>query len=165
MKIKGLLRTMFIMSVLCLNVGCDQVSKEFIRRNVDEDISFLRDHLTITNVENTGAFLSIGHSLPQPFKAIILTAVPLVALVFGFVFVFINKRLTNLALVGICFAIGGGFGNIVDRLLYGSVTDFLHIDFVIFQTGVFNMADVSIMTGMLILLFDSSQKTKAELNQ
>ena len=37
-------------------------------------------------------------------------------------------------------------------LIVGSVTDFLHIDLVIFQTGIFNMADVSIMMGELVLL-------------
>ena len=50
------------------------------------------------------------------------------------------------------FIIGGGIGNIYDRFVYGSVTDFFHIDFVIFQTGIFNMADVSVMVGMFILL-------------
>ena len=55
-------------------------------------------------------------------------------------------------LVGISFVLGGGIGNMYDRIIHGSVTDFLHIDFVIFQTGIFNMADVSIMTGMFLIL-------------
>jgi signal peptidase II len=39
--------------------------------------------------------------------------------------------------------------------VYGSVTDFMHMDFVIFKTGIFNMADVSIMTGIAIVLLGS----------
>ncbi|MFN7601698.1 MAG: signal peptidase II [Bacteroidota bacterium] len=66
-----------------------------------------------------------------------------------------KKNLPNLTIIGICFVVGGGIGNIYDRLIYGSVTDFLHIDFVIFQTGVFNMADVSIMTGTFIVICES----------
>ena len=55
-------------------------------------------------------------------------------------------------LVGMCFAIGGGIGNLFDRIHYGSVTDFLHIKWGMFQTGIFNLADVSIITGMIIIL-------------
>lgn len=54
--------------------------------------------------------------------------------------------------MGISFVIGGGIGNLYDRVLYGSVTDFMHLKFGIFQTGIFNMADVSIMLGMLIIV-------------
>ena len=57
--------------------------------------------------------------------------------------------------MGICFMVGGGIGNIYDRVIYGSVTDFLHIDFVLFQTGVFNLADVSIMIGLFMVIVAS----------
>ena len=63
-----------------------------------------------------------------------------------------NQQSTNNDRKLIGFIIGGGIGNIYDRFVYGSVTDFFHIDFVIFQTGIFNMADVSVMVGMFILL-------------
>ena len=56
-------------------------------------------------------------------------------------------------LIGLCFVIGGGVGNLFDRMVYGSVTDFLYLKFGVFQTGIFNMADVSIMTGMLFSFF------------
>ena len=56
-------------------------------------------------------------------------------------------------IIGLCFMIGGGVGNVVDRVRYSSVTDFLHIDLGIVSTGVFNMADVSIMTGITLLAF------------
>ena len=49
-----------------------------------------------------------------------------------------------------------------DRIIYGSVTDFLHIDFVIFQTGIFNLADVSIMAGMFLILIQSFRKKTLE---
>ena len=64
--------------------------------------------------------------------------------------------------IGICFLIGGGIGNIYDRIVYGSVTDFLHMDFVLFKTGIFNMADVSIMTGIGLLLLQTLLAKKEE---
>jgi signal peptidase II len=62
--------------------------------------------------------------------------------------------------VGLSFIVGGGIGNLYDRILYSSVTDFFHIDLGgIFKTGIFNMADVSVMVGMgLILLAGITHK-------
>ncbi|MGB3075106.1 MAG: signal peptidase II [Chitinophagales bacterium] len=51
-----------------------------------------------------------------------------------------------------CFVIGGGIGNLIDRMLYGSVTDFLFIHSGMFRTGIFNMADTSIMLGSLLFI-------------
>jgi signal peptidase II len=58
-------------------------------------------------------------------------------------------------LIGASFVIGGGIGNMIDRILHGSVTDFLHLKIGSFQTGIFNMADVSIMIGMAFLIYTS----------
>jgi signal peptidase II len=43
-------------------------------------------------------------------------------------------------------------GNLIDRILYGSVTDFFHIQIGFFKTGIFNMADVSVTIGILMVL-------------
>ena len=75
-----------------------------------------------------------------------------------------KKSLSNLTSLGICFVVGGGLGNIYDRLIYGSVTDFLHINFVIFQTGIFNMADVSIIAGTFAIVCDTYlNRTKSKI--
>lgn len=55
-------------------------------------------------------------------------------------------------ILSIGFVVGGGIGNMIDRVLYQSVTDFLHIRMGPIQSGIFNMADVSIIIGMGILL-------------
>ena len=60
--------------------------------------------------------------------------------------------------LGRILGVGGGFGNIYDRLVYGSVTDFLQMNFVIVRTGIFNMADVSIMAGMFMILLEAYLK-------
>jgi signal peptidase II len=128
-----------------------------VRQNVDpyQTIHLLSDHLTVTRVENTGAFLSAGDSLPKTTKNILLSLFPLIAIAFGLFFVLSKKNLSNGLLAGFCFVIGGGIGNIFDRIVHGSVTDFLHINFGSFQTGIFNMADMSIMVGVTIILVQS----------
>ena len=81
-------------------------------------------------------------------------------LIAAFFYVLLVKHLSNL-FAGISCVIGGGIGNIYDRIQYGSVTDFLHIDLVVFQTGIFNMADVSIMTGMSMIVIDLYRRAVA----
>jgi signal peptidase II len=157
MKVKQILRTLTIVTILISNVGCDQISKNVVRKRIldNEKISLVNNYLTLTKIENKGAFFSIGRSLPQPIKLLLLIILPMVSLGLGFFYLMTKRNLTNMTIVGICFIIGGGAGNIYDRLIYGSVTDFLHIDFVIFQTAIFNMADVSIMTGVFAIVFDA----------
>jgi signal peptidase II len=157
MKAKGILRTLIIFTILSSNIGCDQVSKNIVRQRIDynEHISLIDNYFTLTKIENTGAFLSLGDTLPQPIRILLLTILPLIVLGLALIYVLTKRGLSNLTILGICFTVGGGIGNIYDRAIYGSVTDFLHIDFVLFQTGIFNMADVSIMTGMLIILIEA----------
>ncbi len=94
-------------------------------------------------------------------KFIFLSLLPLLALFYGIYYLLSHSQLPGLLVLGIAFVIGGGIGNLYDRLMYGSVTDFVHIDFYIFKTGIFNFADVSIMAGMVMLLIHSyNRRTK-----
>jgi signal peptidase II len=155
--LKRLLRTSVILVVLCCNIGCDQISKNMVRQRIayHEQICLVSNHLILTKVENTGAFLSAGDSLPQPFKSLLLIALPLVALAIGLRYIMTRRNLSHTMVLGICFGMGGGLGNIYDRIVYGSVTDFLHINFGLFRTGIFNMADVSVMIGAALILTDT----------
>jgi signal peptidase II len=51
--------------------------------------------------------------------------------------------------------IGGALGNVIDRLLYGAVADFFHFHVGSFSWYVFNLADVAIVAGVALLLYDS----------
>lgn len=128
-----------------------------------QEISYLGNHFTLEKVENTGAFLSLGDTLGGPVHFILLVVLPVVALLFGLGYIIMKTSINKYKLLGIIFIIGGGVGNLYDRIMHGSVTDFMHIDFVIFQTGIFNVADMSIMAGMGIILLDAffeKKKTK-----
>ena len=163
MIIKKVIRTFLILMIVGVNIGCDQVSKNMVRKNVYfyDNIELLGKHLTLTKVENSGAFLSLGATLPDFAKTLFLLALPIIALILGLLFLLFKSDLSNQKLVGLCFIIGGGVGNLFDRWRYGSVTDFLHIKVGIFQTGIFNLADVSIMVGAFIILSGSFLQRKA----
>ena len=156
MKVKSVVKTLAIFAILIVNVGCDQISKNIVRQRIDynERIRLVDDYLTLTKIENQGALLGLGQSLPQPVKTLLLTVLPLAALGLALLYLLSSRNLSKSMLLSICFIIGGGIGNIYDRLIYGSATDFLHIDFVLFETAIFNMADVSILVGVLAIIVD-----------
>ena len=149
---KNIIRIILILLVITANIGCDQFSKKIVKRSVlpYETIRVLNDHLTVTRVENSGAFLSAGDSMSKTSKQIFLTLIPIIAMILGLVYLFLKPVSGNM-LIGLCFVIGGGLGNLFDRIMHGSVTDFLFVKVGIFETGIFNLADVSIMTGMLLI--------------
>jgi len=151
---KNIIRIILILLVITANIGCDQFSKKIVKRSVlpYETIRVLNDHLTVTRVENSGAFLSAGDSMSKTSKQIFLTLIPIIAMILGLVYLFLKPVSGNM-LIGLCFVIGGGLGNLFDRIMHGSVTDFLFVKVGIFETGIFNLADVSIMTGMLFIFF------------
>jgi signal peptidase II len=162
MKTKRIVWNAFFLLMILINVGCDQISKKIVRQEVGkyETISLIENHFTLTKVENTGAFLSIGSALPDLVKFFLLSIVPLLALSYGIVYLVTRQNLAKISGLALSFAIGGGIGNIYDRIIHGSVTDFLHIDLGFIQTGIFNMADVSIMVGMILFFFQTYFKSR-----
>src|SRR5690606_2532687 len=134
--------------------------KTIARQQIDygEQLKWLSGYFTFTRVENRGAFLSLGHTLPDEIRFLLLSVMPLLVLLYGLYYLFTQTRMSNLLALGLSFALGGGFGNLYDRWRHGSVTDSMHIDLVLCQTGIFNMADVSLTTGVIIMIIALSQE-------
>lgn len=158
MKLNKTWRIIIFLLLIVVNIGCDQITKSIVRENIkyNAHIQLVGNNFILTKVENTGAFLSLGSSLNPVIRDTLLLAFPALIIAVLLVWVFIKNKLRWDILIGLSFIIGGGIGNIVDRILYGSVTDFLHINLGgIFKTGIFNMADLSVMAGMFLLLIGS----------
>lgn len=154
MKFTALFKRLLVVFLVLCNFSCDQVSKSIVREKIEyyEVIKPFGDVLSLTKVENTGAFLSAGSTLPLLFRSIFLIITPFIFLIYGLYLVLAKRGLPVLILTGWCFVIGGGIGNLADRLIHGSVTDFLHLDLGVLQTGIFNFADVSIMAGLFMII-------------
>jgi signal peptidase II len=119
MKAKQILRTFMILTILSSNIGCDQISKNIVRQRIgyNEQIGLVNNYLTLTKIENTGAFLSVGNALPQPIKSLLLTILPLVVLGLLLTYLLTKNNLSSLTILGICCVVGGGFGNIYERVV------------------------------------------------
>lgn len=151
-------RNISITILIAVSILLDQLSKFLIRQNVDQysEIKLIGDYFILTNVENSGAFLGMGSDFSPFIKTIFLLILPVIVLICIMVYVYRDKQIDKISLIGFCFIIGGGIANIYDRILYGSVTDFLFIDLGgIFKTGIFNIADLSVTTGMILILLIS----------
>lgn len=148
--------------LVLLNIGCDQISKGVVRKNVSsrDYIQLMNDNLILTKIENTGAMLGFGDSLPPILKIILLQAVPTMVLLILLYRILQKSNLNKWLIIAFTFVIGGGIGNLIDRVAYGSVTDFFQIRLGFFKTGIFNMADVSVTTGVLLILFLSFKNKK-----
>ncbi len=150
--------------IVLLNIGCDQISKNIVREKVtpNDYITILGDNFILTNVENTGAMLGFGQNLSPVLKVLCLQLLPIAILLIMLISILKNKKISKLQAIAFAFVIGGGIGNLIDRILYNSVTDFFHIKMGFFKTGIFNMADVSVTLGALIILFFSISFKKSE---
>ncbi|HUM48045.1 MAG TPA: signal peptidase II, partial [Chitinophagales bacterium] len=73
-----LLRIALLLLIVVANIGCDQLSKNTVRKNISagESIELMGSHLVLMNVENTGAFLSLGDSLASPIRIFLLSVLP-----------------------------------------------------------------------------------------
>ena len=149
-----------ISSLIILSIFFDQLSKFWIRNNIESynEIELIGSFFTLIRVENSGAFLGMGSELSYIPKLILLIIFPILVLVAVSIYTYVDKKLDNLSLLGFSLIIGGGIANIFDRIVYGSVTDFLYINLGFFKTGIFNIADLSVTTGMILILIASFKK-------
>ncbi len=141
--------------VLASCVGCDHATKQVAEQWLAGDAGFGLAggvvHLQLAL--NPGAFLSLGAELPEVVRELVLMGlVPLGLALLGF-FVWRSPQASRTQLVALGLVAGGGLANWLDRLLNGgAVTDFVSLGVGHLRTGIFNVADVAIVAGVLLLL-------------
>lgn len=154
---------MIMATVLLLTVGCDQGTKALARSYLKDGtvVSLLGGVLVMRYVENQGAFLSLGAWLPRPVRRAVFIAFPLAMLAAVAVYVVRKRNVHTVLATGLSFVAGGGIGNLLDRIIHdGRVGDFLNVGVGVLRTGIFNVADLCIMLGCLLLLVDATRKSE-----
>lgn len=147
-------------SLTILVFALDHLSKFLIEKNIPPytiGASFFGDLIRIVHINNTGAAFSLGHNLPDAFRSVILALAPLIIIGVVIGIYFRNKDFSNLQRWCICGIIGGGLGNIYDRIFRSQgVLDFIDVKFFgIFgleRWPTFNVADSAIVVCVIILL-------------
>ena len=131
----------------------DQFTKWIIKSNFDlyQTKPVIENFFHITYVTNDG--MAFGLSMPGGRSILLLLSVLLTILIFWYLW---SERYNHIIIrISLALILGGALGNIFDRALYGSVVDFL--DFMIgdFRWYIFNIADSSVTSGMILFMYYS----------
>ncbi|WP_419802318.1 signal peptidase II [Mucilaginibacter sp.] len=124
-------------------ISCDQVTKKLAKTHLadQQPASYFHDTFRLEYAENTGAALSLGAGLPQPYNFILLSVMPLLLLLALFFYTVIHiKEFNWLRLLSFALIFAGGIGNIIDRIFNDRhVTDFMNLGIQNLRTGIFNV--------------------------
>lgn len=124
----------------------DQLSKGLISLYMNLNESFkLTNFLSITYVHNIGAAFSILQGARWLFITLGIIALNII-----YIFFIKDKKLNNFEIIIYALMLSGIIGNIIDRLLYGYVIDF--IDITLFNFAIFNFADSFIVISVILLV-------------
>jgi signal peptidase II len=148
-------RVLLIVLIAGSCIGCDRMTKSMAMNDLQRGIrlSFASDLIRLQYEENSGAMLSIGSDLPPGVRFWVFTV--LIGGLLGglFVFVLLTRSVGPGDVVAASLVLGGGFGNLIDRIMYdGVVIDFLNIGVGGLRTAVFNVADVSVISGVALIV-------------
>ena len=122
-----------------------QITKAIIQIN-NVHLNLISNFFKFNYYENTGAAFSI---MEGKVSILILISAIMLVIIYSMTFSYEEGKTTNIAF-GLLF--GGVFGNLVDRVFCGFVRDFIDIDLFGYNFPVFNIADVSIVIGVLLIL-------------
>jgi len=135
-------------------VSADLVTKAVFERAFygQPTLHLLGDTVRVGFVLNTGVFLSLGHALgPQTrFWLFVVGVGGVLALLLGLTLR--DPRFRRPEVAAVAAVVGGGIGNLVDRVQLGAVRDFLNVGIGPLRTGIFNVADMAITFGGIALI-------------
>src|SRR5262245_66309265 len=142
-------------------IGCDRVTKHIAATTRSEapSRSFLADTFRLEYVENEGAFLGLGADWPLAFRTAGF-GVGSGMLLIGLTVLAMRARWPRQALLGVALFVAGGASNLVDRIAYGTVIDFMNVGIGSLRTGIFNVADIAIMLGAGILVLEGYRSNR-----
>lgn len=147
--------------ILCLvagaSAGCDQATKVVAHRLLADRpaVELLGGSVVFVYAENPGAFLSLGAGLSDQSRRWIFGILALAGLAALAVHTVVRRSTSRTQLLAIAAVLGGGVGNIIDRFAQGTVRDFMNVGVGSLRTGIFNVADMTIMAGIGILVWDA----------
>ncbi len=146
-----------------LSLGLDQASKIAIDKTFQlyESIAILPSFFNLTYVHNTGAafsFLSEAGGWQRWFFA----ALAIIMSVIMTIWLTKLKENETLLAGALSLILGGAIGNLIDRLFYGYVIDFLDVYYGTYHWPAFNIADSAITIGVALMLVDSFKNKQTD---
>lgn len=140
------------------SVGCDQLTKDLARDRLQHGppLTLVDDLVHLVYAENAGIAFGIGSSLSQQVRFWLFT-VGVVGVIFIIGAVAYHRREQGpMFLAGITLLMAGGLSNLIDRMLNGGhVIDFMVLNIGMMRSIVFNLADVLVCVGAVVLVLST----------
>ena len=150
---QGYLKKIFFsnISIIIITFSLDRISKLYVIFFSEKNLSpnlFTSKFLNINLIWNEGIAFGLL-SFDQNFYYNILT---ILILIITFIIIFLMFRSNGIEKFSYSMIIGGSFGNVTDRLYYSAVPDFIDISINNFHWFIFNVADIFISIGVILLI-------------
>ena len=133
----------------------DQATKAMVERSIPEHalIPIVPRFFNLTNTKNAGAAFGLFSDSPAPWKTALLIALSGALLLTVVGIVWRSRRLHWGTAVGLALILGGALSNLLDRIRWGRVGDFLDFYFRGYHWPTFNLADSAIVVGAGFLVY------------
>ncbi len=155
-----------VFDILALTITLDQWTKIWAVQNLKSvaPLVYLDGYFQMLYAENPGAFLGMGGGWSSTVRYFVFGVFVVVGLI-AMLWSILKNKISTAEIYAYSFILGGGIGNVIDRLTHenGHVIDFLFIDLKFSnyaRTGVFNVADMAIVLGVLIILIPTFKAQK-----
>lgn len=150
----------FINFILVLTIFClDRITKNFVisqsKINLSNDL-FLSNYLNISLMWNEGIAFGL-FAFDESFFYNFITLLIIVVIIIVFFMILKNEGYKKYSLILI---LGGALGNLYDRILFSAVPDFIDFHIGDFHWFVFNVADIFISIGVIIMILSEFMITK-----
>ena len=141
---------MFIITLIVLIV--DIISKLIVKHYMilDNSVYVINNFLDLTYVKNTGVAWSIFAN--NKYFVLILSGIIIMGIIY---YVYREKPTRKITKLAYALILGGALGNYVNRILYGYVIDFIDVKIFGYNYPIFNMADIFIVLGVILLVYDT----------
>ena len=151
-------RLPWLLAISAAVVGLDRLTKTFVSNHIPLGgaVPVIPRVLRITHWTNDGAAFSLfaDSASPHTVRWLLAGFALLVAIVVFAVLVHLGSRIT-LTTVSLALVLAGALGNVYDRIVYGSVVDFIEVHIFTYHWPDFNVADSAIVIGACLLLIES----------
>lgn len=142
----------FIIAIIVFTL--DQISKFLVREYLPlhHSIEVIKGFFNIVHFQNPGIIFGILSQSTTTFTHYLLITVPLLAIILLIFFIHSLKDDDNFLLVAVSLILGGATGNLVDRVIYKKVIDFLDFYWNTYHWPAFNLADTVISIGIILFV-------------
>lgn len=138
-----------IYTVIIIFLIIDIISKLIVSRvyTLNNSVSVINNFFSITYTHNYGGAWSLFSD-----STILITVISIIVII-GIIIYLSKKKINNkIESLGYAFLLGGAIGNLIDRIIYGYVIDFLDFNIFGYNFPIFNIADMGIVIGIFLII-------------